>query len=134
MTKGTVQDVAGVLAGVREVAEARIAPRAAELDRSRSFPAEDLRRLSDAGALGLLVPVERGGAGGGLTALVEACEVIGGASGSTGMVFLMHTVAAATVAGGAGERAAELLARMAGGDALGTLAFSERGTGAHFYN
>ena len=27
----------------------------------------------------------------------------------------------------------ELLARMASGDALGTLAFSERGTGAHFY-
>ena len=88
------------------------APGAAELDRSRSFPDEDRRALGDAGALGLLVPVEQGGAGGGLTALVEACEVIGGASGSTGMVFLMHAVATATVAGGGGERATELLARM----------------------
>ena len=50
------------------------------------------------------------------------------------MVFLMHAVATATVAGGGGERAGELLARMATGEALGTLAFSERGTGAHFYN
>jgi isovaleryl-CoA dehydrogenase len=133
MTRGTVQDVAGVLAAVRELAEARIAPGAAELDRSRRFPDEDLRALGDAGALGLLVPAEQGGAGGGLTALVEACEIIGGASGSTGMVFLMHAVTTATVAGGGGERAPELLGRMASGDALGTLAFSERGTGAHFY-
>ena len=29
--------------------------------------------------------------------------------------------------------AGELLGRMATGEALGTLAFSERGTGAHFY-
>jgi hypothetical protein len=47
------------------------------------------------------------------------------------MVFLMHSVTAATVAGGGGGRAATALADMAGGK-LGTLAFSERGTGAHF--
>ena len=72
--------------------------------------------------------------GGGLTALAEMCETIGGACASTGMVFLMHSVAAATVAGGGGEDATQRLARMASGDALGTLAFSERGTGAHFYS
>ena len=46
----------------------------------------------------------------------------------------MHEVTAATIAGGGGERAAELLPRLASGEAVGTLAFSERGTGAHFYN
>jgi alkylation response protein AidB-like acyl-CoA dehydrogenase len=50
------------------------------------------------------------------------------------MVFLMHEVTAAAIAGGGGERAAELLPRLASGEAVGTLAFSERGTGAHFYN
>jgi alkylation response protein AidB-like acyl-CoA dehydrogenase len=45
----------------------------------------------------------------------------------------MHSVAAATIAGGAGARADELLSQMAAGRLLGTLAFSERGTGAHFY-
>ena len=134
MTDGTVVDVAGVLAAVRDVAETRIAPGAAELDRSRSFPDADLQALADVGALGLLVPAEHGGAGGSLKALVEACEIVGAASASTGMVFLMHAVATATVAGGGGERAGELLAKMATGEALGTLAFSERGTGAHFYS
>ena len=66
MTDGTVVDVASVLAGVREVAETRIAPGAAEVDRSRSFPDADIEALAGVGALGLLVPVEHGGAGGSL--------------------------------------------------------------------
>jgi alkylation response protein AidB-like acyl-CoA dehydrogenase len=49
------------------------------------------------------------------------------------MVFLMHCVTAATVAAGGGERAGGYLEQMASGEALGSLAFSERGTGAHFY-
>jgi alkylation response protein AidB-like acyl-CoA dehydrogenase len=50
------------------------------------------------------------------------------------MVFLMHSVTAATIAAGGGPRAADVLKQMASGSALGTLAFSERGTGAHFYS
>jgi alkylation response protein AidB-like acyl-CoA dehydrogenase len=50
------------------------------------------------------------------------------------MVYLMHVVTTATLARGGGDRAAELLPVMASGEILGTLAFSERGTGAHFYN
>ena len=72
--------------------------------------------------------------GGGLVALAEACEAVGTACASTGMVFLMHEVTAATIAIGGGERAAGLLPKLASGEAIGTLAFSERGTGAHFYN
>jgi alkylation response protein AidB-like acyl-CoA dehydrogenase len=49
------------------------------------------------------------------------------------MVFLMHSVTAATVAGGGGASAERLLEGMGRGELLGTLAFSERGTGAHFY-
>ena len=118
---------------VREVAREQVAPAAAGVDRDRRFPEESIRALAERGALGLLVPESSGGAGGGLAVLVEACEAVGAACASSGMVFLMHSVAAATVAGGAGERAGEYLEAMAAGSALGTLAFSERGTGAHFY-
>ena len=45
----------------------------------------------------------------------------------------MHSVAAATLAAGGGPSAERYLAAMARGELLGTLAFSERGTGAHFY-
>ncbi len=118
---------------VREVARERIAPLAAAVDRDRSFPESSIQVLAERGALGLLVAEEFGGAGAGIAALVEACEAVGGACASSGMVFLMHSVTAATIAVGGGERAGEYLEGMAAGRKLGTLAFSERGTGAHFY-
>jgi alkylation response protein AidB-like acyl-CoA dehydrogenase len=127
-------EIEHVLESTREVAAGTVAAQAAIVDRERVFPADGLRALGGAGALGLVVPGEHGGAGAGLTALAEACEAIGAACASTAMVFLMHEVTAATIAIGGGERVAELLPRFATGDAIGTLAFSERGTGAHFYN
>jgi isovaleryl-CoA dehydrogenase len=128
-----MSNVGGVLGAIHEVAEQRIAPEAARVDREREFPAASLRALAAVGGLGLVVPVEHGGAGGGLSALAEACEAVGRACASSGMVFVMHSVTAATIAGGGGPRTGEVLARLASGDAIGTLAFSERGTGARFY-
>ena len=110
-----------------------IADGAAEIDRESRFPVEHLSALAQIGALGLMVPYEQNGVGGGLVALAGACEAVGGACASTGMAFLMHSVTAATVAGGGGPSVARLLEDMASGEVLGTLAFSERGTGAHFY-
>ena len=123
----------GVLAEVCDLARSVIAPGAVEVDRASRFPDEQLSALGQVGALGLLVPGEQGGVCAGLAALADACEAVGGACASTGMVFLMHSVTAATVAGGGGESAPRLLEGMASGKLLGTLAFSERGTGAHFY-
>lgn len=133
MAEVAVGNADGVLAELRDLAQTLIAPGAAEIDREFRFPDEQLRALGQVGALGLLVPREHGGLGAGLRALADACEAVGGACASTGMVFLMHSVTAATVAGGSGESAPRLLEDMASGEVLGTLAFSERGTGAHFY-
>ena len=133
MAEVAVSNVDGVLAEVRELAQALIAPGAAGIDRESRFPDEQLNALAQVGALGLLVPCDQGGVGAGLVALADVCEAVGGACASTGMVFLMHSVTAATVAGGGGRSAARLLEEMASGEVLGTLAFSERGTGAHFY-
>lgn len=123
----------GVLEDIRELAQTQIADGAAEIDRDARFPQEQLAALGKAGALGLMVPGEHGGVGGGLEALTEACEAIGGACASSGMTFLMHNVTAAMVAAGGGAAAPRLLEAMAAGETLATLAFSERGTGAHFY-
>ena len=133
MAEVAVGNVDGVLAEVRELAQALIAPGAAGIDRESQFPDEQLSALARVGALGLMVPCEQAGVGAGLVALAAVCEAVGGACASTGMVFVMHSVTAATVAGGGGPSAARLLEDMASGEVLGTLAFSERGTGAHFY-
>lgn len=126
---------ADVVSVIHSLARDGIMSGAEQVDRDRVFPEQAISKLGSGGALGLLVPADLGGVGGGLWALAEACEAVGGACASTGMVFLMHQVCAATVAGagGSGARAGELLEGMAAGRVLGTLAFSERGTGAHFY-
>jgi alkylation response protein AidB-like acyl-CoA dehydrogenase len=126
-------DAGSVLAAIRDEAAPRIAAEARSVDRERAFPGTGLRALAEAGGYGLLVPVRAGGTGGSLSALVGACEAVGAACASTGMVYLMHSVTAATVAGGGGKNADRYLRSMAAGELLGTLAFSERGTGAHFY-
>jgi alkylation response protein AidB-like acyl-CoA dehydrogenase len=128
-----VKDLETVLSGIRATASGTVAQAAARVDRGREFPAAGLTALAGAGALGLVIPSSAGGAGGGLSSLAEACERLGAACASTGMVFLMHSVTAATLAAGGGARADRALASMAEGSGLGTLAFSERGTGAHFY-
>jgi len=122
----------GIAVAVRDVARGPVAARAAEIDRERRFPAENIKGLAEAGALGLMVPEALGGSGGSLSLLAGACRELGAACASTAMVFLMHSVTAATVAAGGGDRADDVLGELARGS-IGTLAFSERGTGAHFY-
>ncbi|HEV3035407.1 MAG TPA: acyl-CoA dehydrogenase family protein [Solirubrobacteraceae bacterium] len=122
-----------VLDAVRSLAAGEIASQAAQVDRDRRFPTDGMAALAAVGGLGIAVPKEYGGAGGGLLALAEACEALGSACASTAMVYLMHAVTAATIAGGGGDRAPGYLEGMASGRIVGTLAFSERGTGAHFY-
>jgi isovaleryl-CoA dehydrogenase len=127
------RELSAVLAEVRSIAAGPARSNAATVDSGRGFPSETIGALASSGGLGMLVPDEAGGSGGALLALAEACEDLGAACASSGMVFLMHSVTAATIAAGGGDQAADVLGRMAAGEALGTLAFSERGTGAHFY-
>ena len=112
---------------------AAIAANAAAVDAEGKFPEASLDILADVEAFGLVASPDHGGAGGSLTHLARACEAIGGACASTGMVFLMHSVTVATLQGGGGPAAEAAVKDMVKTRALGTLAFSERGTGAHFY-
>jgi isovaleryl-CoA dehydrogenase len=126
----SIQDVLGEIEGA---AVGPIAAAASAVDARRAFPVESIERLGELGALGLTLPESAGGLGGGLTDLARACESLGRACASTGMVFLMHSVTAATIGAGAGPAADAALSAIGDG-ALATLAFSERGTGAHFYS
>lgn len=112
---------------------AAVAANAPAVDAEGRFPDDSLDILADIGAFGLVASPDFGGAGGSLTQLARACEAIGGACASTGMVFLMHSVTVATLQGGGGAAAEAAVRDVVETRALGTLAFSERGTGAHFY-
>jgi isovaleryl-CoA dehydrogenase len=121
-------------AKAREVTQSVVAPKAAMIDRERRFPREGLDALAGAGLTGLLVPEQYGGVGGSLSDLVQVLMEVGKGCGSTAMCFLMHCCGSAVIAAKATpEQGEKWLRPAASGASLATLAFSERGTGAHFY-
>lgn len=118
----------------REIAETTLRAKAEEVDRKRAYPKTGLTALGKAGLMGTLVPDASGGLGGTLTDLAQACESLGWGCASTAMCFLMHACGTAVIGAKAtDEQAAAWLKPAAKGKAIATLAFSERGTGAHFY-
>jgi len=122
------------LNAVRRIAEEVVTPNAEQWDRDCVWPEPALRALQAAGLGGLVVPERFGGLGRGLLGLLQVCEVLGAADGSTGLCFGMHCVASACIAAKATpEQAERLLAPIAAGRHLTTLALSEPGTGSHFY-
>ena len=62
------------------------APLAAELDRERRYPSENMRRLVEHKLAGLFIPSAYGGQGAGLTATAAVVEAIGSGCASTATI------------------------------------------------
>ena len=119
----------------RRIAASDLLAMANEIDRERSYPSENLEALADGGLMGILVPADYGGYGGTLMHLALVSEQLGWGCASTAMCFLMHACGCAVIAAKATkEQAARWLRPATRGEAIATLAFSERGSGAHFYS
>ncbi|MBA2464611.1 MAG: acyl-CoA/acyl-ACP dehydrogenase [Nocardioidaceae bacterium] len=103
------------------------------VDATPSYPADTVTALRESGLLGLTLPEEVGGLGGGPTELVEVISALASACGSTAMIYLMHISAAMTVAAAPPPGSPDLLPSLADGRSLGTLAFSEAGSRSHFW-
>lgn len=67
-----------------------LADRASEADRSGTFPPEHVATISKAGLLGLTVPVEFGGLGGGLRDLAAATFAMATACASTSLAYFFQ--------------------------------------------
>ncbi|MDQ3663764.1 MAG: acyl-CoA/acyl-ACP dehydrogenase, partial [Actinomycetota bacterium] len=106
---------------------------AAQADADAAFPTTSVTALRDSGLLGLTLPEEVGGLGAGPHELVATISALAGACGSTAMIYLMHVSASMTVAAAPPPGAPDLLSRLASGESLATLAFSEPGSRSHFW-
>jgi alkylation response protein AidB-like acyl-CoA dehydrogenase len=111
-----------------------LAANADDVDREGRFPRQNLEALARNGLLGLTVPSEFGGAGGGIPEMAQALERLAQGCASTAMVTLMHYCGTAVLAShGSPALKQMLLPQVARGEHLMTLAFSEAGSGGHFY-
>jgi len=113
------------------VAAAQQSARAADSD--ASYPTAAVAALRESGLLGLTLPADIGGLGGGPHELVETISSLASACGSTAMIYLMHVSAATTVAAAPPPGLPDLLPALANGDMLATLAFSEASSRSHFW-
>ena len=75
---------------VHDFAAEQIRPRAAEMDRTATFPAEAFRKMAGMGLLGLTIPEDLGGAGVDAIGAALAIEEVGWADGGTALSTAAH--------------------------------------------
>jgi alkylation response protein AidB-like acyl-CoA dehydrogenase len=75
---------------VHAFAQKEIAPRAAEVDKSEEFPAENIAKMAELGLLGLPYPEEYGGEDGDYVSYAIAVEEIARACGATALIYAAH--------------------------------------------
>jgi len=118
----------------KDLSATTLAMSASENDRLARFSPEAIEALGRSGLLGMMLPADVGGGALGPRAMAEVIAVLAEADASVAMVFLMHTLAAATIAAATRTPALErILREIAAGHHLSTLAFSEAGSRSHFW-
>ncbi|HMF41621.1 MAG TPA: acyl-CoA dehydrogenase [Polyangia bacterium] len=116
----------------RDLATREIAPRAAEIDRTHTFPRDIFTRLGEVGLLGVMVPEKWGGAGLGALAYAVALEEVARACASTAVAMSVQcSLACAPILGeGNDAQRARWLPDLASGRKIGCFALSEPEAGS----
>ncbi len=117
---------------VRRLAEAELAPIAAEIDAEDRFPRDFFRRLGEIGALGVLAPEEYGGSGGDYLGTALVMEELARYSGAVSLSYGAHAVlcvGAITRDCDAAQKS-RFLPRLCSGEAIGAWALTESGSGS----
>ncbi len=117
---------------VRAFASAKIAPRAAEIDRSDNFPIDLWPAMGALGLHGITVEEEFGGAGLGYLAHAIAMEEISRASASVGLSYGAHSNLCVNQIrrNGNGDQKRRYLPKLISGEHVGALAMSEANSGS----
>jgi isovaleryl-CoA dehydrogenase len=117
---------------VAEFAQDRIAPRAAEIDRTNEFPRDLWPELGALGLLGITVEEEFGGAGLGYLEHCVAMEEVSRASAAVGLSYGAHSNLCVNQIRRNGSEAQKrrYLPKLISGEHVGALAMSEPGAGS----
>ncbi|MGY2489271.1 isovaleryl-CoA dehydrogenase [Cupriavidus sp. CP313] len=126
------EDIEMLRDSVRAWAQAELAPRAAEIDRTDQFPMDAWKKMGDLGVLGITVAEEYGGANMGYLAHMIAMEEISRASASVGLSYGAHSNLCVNQIhrNGTAAQKAKYLPKLVSGEWIGALAMSEPNAGS----
>jgi alkylation response protein AidB-like acyl-CoA dehydrogenase len=115
----------------KEFATNSVKPRAAEIDSTAQFPFDLAQEMGKRGYQGLPYPAQYGGSGAGYASYVLVLEQICQASMTVGAIMAVNTVPQEAIFRfGSEEQKRTLLAPLAQGELLGSIAFTEAETGS----
>lgn len=117
---------------LQHFARERLAPNAAEWERTRTFPRETLTELAELGVMGMVVPERWGGAGLDYLSMVLAIEEIAAGHGATSTIVCVQNSLACgiTLNYGNDSQKERYLTRLARGEWLGCFCLTEPHTGS----
>ncbi len=117
---------------VRDFAQERLAPGAAERDLTSRFPREELTEMGALGFLGMLVPEAYGGSDLGTLAYALALEEIAAADGACSTIMSVHSSVGCVpiLRFGTEEQKARFLPKLASGEWIGGFALTEPQAGS----
>ena len=126
------EDIDALRDAIHDFAQAEIAPRAADIDRTDQFPMDVWQKMGDMGLLGITVPETHGGANMGYLAHMIAMEEISRASASVGLSYGAHSNLCVNQINrnGTAEQKAKYLPKLISGAHIGALAMSEPNAGS----
>jgi isovaleryl-CoA dehydrogenase len=129
---GLGQDADMLRETVRSFSATEIAPRAAEIDRSNSFPRDLWQPMGALGLHGITVEEEWGGTGLGYLEHCIAMEEVSRASASVGLSYGAHSNLCVNQIrrNGSEEQKRRYLPKLISGEHVGSLAMSEAGSGS----
>ncbi len=117
---------------IRDFAQREILPNVMKWDEASEFPADVVKQLGQMGLMGMIFPVEYGGAGLGYVDYMTAIEELSAVDGSVGIIVAAHNSLCSNhiFLAGNEEQRRKYIPRLASGEWLGAWGLTEPNSGS----
>ena len=126
-----IEDEQALIEAIRELAQERVAPRAAEIDRTGEFPWDMKELLAQQDILAMPFPVEYGGIGASELSIVMAIEELSRCCATTGLILAVQQLGSTPIIlAGTDAQKRQYFPKLASGEWLAAYGLTESDSGS----